>query len=127
LAYSRRIMRYFLLLTVLTVGLMTGHAEAWAYTAGGNGTASCGAWSAHRRQYNPGGQVTRDSQAGLQETAWIIGFLSGIGFVGPQGADPLDGVDIDGVLAWVDNYCHGHPIENVAAAAAAFYYAHPRR
>jgi hypothetical protein len=47
----------------------------------------------------------------LQHQAWVVGFLSGVGFVGQNGDDPSDGVDADGIWAWIDNYCRAHPIE----------------
>jgi hypothetical protein len=120
-------MRFLLLLTVLSVGLMAGVTEAQAYVMTGSGTVSCGSWSAHRREYDPGGKSTIGSQKSMDESAWVLGFLSGIGFIHTNGADPLDGVDADGVWAWIDNYCQAHPIENVGQAAAAFYSIHPHR
>jgi hypothetical protein len=120
-------MRFFLLLTVLIFGPITGFAEEKTSALLGSGSSSCGAWGAHIRQYNPGGSITPGSLSSLQESAWVVGFLSGVGFMGQGRADPLDGMDYDGVIAWVNNYCQGHPIENIAQAAAAFYYAHPHR
>lgn len=107
-------MRFFLLLAVLGVGLIIGVTEAKAYKVVGNGTTSCGAWTAHRI-----------NAPNLQEQAWVVGFLSGVGFIGQDAADPLEGVDAEGVWAWVDNYCRANPIEHISRAAAAFYYAHP--
>jgi hypothetical protein len=120
-------MRFFLLLTVLIVLVTTGATEAGAYLAIGSGIDSCGSWTANRPAYTPGGLATQSFQNALQDQAWVLGFLSGIGFVAKNGADPLDGVDAEGVWAWIDNYCRAHPIEVLGQAAAAFYYAHPHR
>ena len=49
---------------------------------------------------------------------WVTGFLSGIGFVGEDGADPLKGLDGNAVHAWIDNYCHAHPLEQKLSDAA---------
>jgi hypothetical protein len=111
-------MRKTLLLTVLTVLLGAGEAEAQGYQLLGSGANSCGSWTAHMLEY---------SRPDLQEAAWVLGFLSGIGYVGKNGDAPLDGMDAQGVWAWIDNYCHAHPIENIGLAAAAFYLAHPHR
>jgi hypothetical protein len=122
-------MRIFLPLTVLAVILMTGATEAGAetYVSAGSGTLSCGSWTADRREYNTGGRVTQGSQEAQQESAWVLGFLSGIGFIHNNGDDPMDGVDSQGVWAWIDNYCKAHPIVSIADAAGAFYNAHPHR
>jgi hypothetical protein len=77
----RRIMRFFLLTTVLTVGLMTGSAnDARAYTVGGSGMDSCGAWTAHRGAFQPDRPVNREYLNKLQAEQWVLGFLSGLGF-----------------------------------------------
>jgi hypothetical protein len=120
-------MRIFLLLTVLIVLLTTSAAEVRAYQMIGSGTFSCGSWTASRSAYKIPGPPTRGFQVALQDQAWVLGFLSGIGFVAANDDNPLDGVDADGVWAWIDNYCQAHPIENVQQAAAAFYLAHPHR
>jgi hypothetical protein len=55
--------------------------------------------------------------------AWVLGFLSGLGVAGV--GDPLNGVDNEGVMAWIDNYCQSHPINRLVDAAKAFFSAHP--
>jgi hypothetical protein len=40
---------------------------------------------------------------------------------------PAQGVDGEGVLAWTDDYCSAHPLDEIANAAAEFYYAHPHK
>jgi hypothetical protein len=110
-------MRFFLLLTVLTVGLMTVSAEAGEfgnYTLTGEGGRSCGIWT----------KLRRDRREGL-DAQWILGFLSGAAHFEPS-LDPMNGVDAQGIFVWIDNYCLAHPIEQIVIASAAFVYAHPR-
>jgi hypothetical protein len=120
-------MRFLLILTVLTVLLGAGSADAQGYHLAGSGAFSCGSWTAYRHEYRQSGLVTQGSQSEQQAAAWVLGFLSGIGAVHQNGDDPLDGVDGEGVWAWIDNYCQAHPVENIGLAAAAFYHAHPHR
>jgi hypothetical protein len=115
----RHIMRLALVRLIITVALMTGSAEAQKpYQIFGQGTLSCGSWTASRRDR---------TALGLEQ--WILGFLSGAGFVGSTssvGVDPLKGVDADGAWAWMDNYCRNQPLKELADAAMAFVYSHPR-
>jgi hypothetical protein len=98
-------MRLFLPFAVFTVSLMTGQMEANAYSANGSGTLSCGSWTANRRA---------GADSALQAEQWVLGFLSGIGFVSQNGDDPLKHTDPDGVWGWMDNYCGDHPIRLMA-------------
>jgi hypothetical protein len=103
---------------MLGVALRTGptkKAEAGQYDLMGVGAQSCGTWTAQRQ----GGYAAK-------EMAWVLGFLSGVGFTGIDGANPLRGMDAQGVWAWIDNYCRDHPIDNISGATAAFFYVHPR-
>nr|WP_294563289.1 hypothetical protein [uncultured Rhodopila sp.] len=123
------IMRFFLLLTVLTAGLMTETAKAGAdYTAAGPGTFSCEKWTADMRGYSqPARVVTQDAKTPLNlDIAWVFGFLSGIGFKHENGDDPLNGTDAGAIFYWIDIYCRDHPIEDISSAAIAFYHSHPR-
>jgi hypothetical protein len=99
------------------VVLMMGFGEAEELVAiGGMGSQSCGTWTAGRR----------DRQA-LGSEQWILGFLSGIGYVSlvPNGTNPLEGTDAKGVWAWVDNYCQTHPLDPIITAGIKFVGAHP--
>jgi hypothetical protein len=73
--------------------------KANAYTSIGQGTLSCGIWTAWRR-----------TSGALGPEQWVLGFLSGIGAAGRAGDDPLDGMDAEGVWAWIDIYCSIHPL-----------------
>jgi hypothetical protein len=61
---------------------------AQTYSVIGPGNSSCGTWAA--LWYNP------HTINALEDESWMVGFLSGIGFVSPQD-DPLHGMDADGV------------------------------
>lgn len=105
---------------LLATVLMTDVAQAQATVIiMGEGTSSCGTWTAARR----------DREAYRHE-AWVAGFISGVANASitqssRQAIDPLRGVDINGVLGWIDNYCHAHPLDLIENAAWAFINAHP--
>jgi hypothetical protein len=111
-------MRIVLACLVVAVGLAAGPRTANAYMAIGAGLSSCGAWTADRR--NPSGV------AALEDSQWVVGFLSGMGFVHANDDDPLVGVDAEAVLAWIDNYCRAKPLEKIEHATIQFYQTHPR-
>jgi hypothetical protein len=104
---------------ILAAALLISVAEAAAQPGAhilGTGTASCGSWTALRRE----------GQASLPEQ-WILGFLSGVGYarVVEYGQDPLNGIDANAVWAWVDNYCQANPLDHLAGAGTAFVATHP--
>jgi hypothetical protein len=84
----------------------------------GFGGASCGSWTADR--------VERYSTGAIAKGAWILGFLSGIGFASNNDDNPLGGVDAEGVWGWIDNYCRANPIKTLSDATTGFYFFHPK-
>jgi hypothetical protein len=113
-------MMRFLLPSALAVALMTGSVKAEpyqeSYSVLGAGFKSCGAWTADRR-----------GLLASQNMQWILGFLSGVGWVHLTGQNPLDGLDAQAVWAWVDNYCKANPLRNIANAGEVFASEHPHR
>jgi hypothetical protein len=103
-------------LVMLVLGLSA--QVACAYEALGPGVISCGTWTAERR--------TPNAITAVMAESWVLGFLSGIGFVGQSGSDPLHGSHAEAVSAWIDNYCKANPLDSVGKAATMFYFAHPR-
>ena len=107
---------------MLPSGLTAAHANpsSTGETAGPyltTGPNSCVAWTAARR--------AGEAEA-LSYEQWILGFLSGVGFAGnPSGFNPLNGVAALAVLAWVDDYCQAHPLDELATAGAEFAFTHP--
>lgn len=87
-------------------------AEA-QFTIIGQGTLSCGAWTAARRM-----------RSGAGQQQWLLGFLSGVGFMGGPDVDPLANIDAEGVWAWVDNHCAANPAETLETAAVLFRFEH---
>ncbi len=76
----------------------------------GQGTNSCGRWLEERK---------KDSLESATLTVWVVGFLTAYNvYVAPSG-DVLEGTDVDGAVAWIDNYCTAHPLETVASASEA--------
>ncbi len=101
-----------LILAIFVMLTITG--EAWAYDARGKysvkgtGLKSCGAWVKNRK---------KDSSSSRVDTAWMNGFLSAYNRFVPGEKDVARGVDMEGWLAWIDNYCHDHPLKNYFKAA----------
>jgi hypothetical protein len=112
-------MMRFLLPAAFATALMAGSAKAEPYQEPyfviGAGIKSCGAWTADR-----------NGPLGQQDRQWILGFLSGVGWVHLTGQNPLDGLDAQAVWAWVDNYCKAHPLDKMASAGEVFASEHPR-
>jgi hypothetical protein len=52
-------------------------------------------------------------------TSWIQGFITAYNFDVPGPSDLTKGTDVDGLQAWMDNYCAQHPLANIADAAIA--------
>jgi hypothetical protein len=109
-------------LALAAIALLISAAPALAqngkFNSIGAGNYSCGTWTAERR--DPYSRL-----GSFQDEQWVLGFLSGIGYMGAE-ANPLNGTDAQGVLAWIDNYCWVHPLEEISGAAKAFYSVHPR-
>ena len=63
--------------------------------------------------------VTFDNIDIATQTAWIQGFMSAFNYYASESGDVSGGTDANGVFAWIDSYCAGHPIDIVATAAIA--------
>ena len=93
-------------------------STAVASTQIGSGTGSCGSWTMDRSD-GRAGDIIADQQ-------WVLGFLSGVGYVPESTVDPLNGLDAFAVWAWFDNYCQTYPLVNLTLAAWVFAITHPR-
>jgi hypothetical protein len=62
----------------------------------------------------------------LTKANWVLGFLSGIGFVNANQSDPLHGLDAEAVQAWLDTYCRNYPLDPIINAAKGLYFKHPQ-
>jgi hypothetical protein len=72
----------------------------------GWGTQSCKVWTAHSKRGDP---------VYFQRINWVFGFITAAGHY-----STLRKTDLAEVTLWIDNYCHAHPLTNVANAAGAF-------
>ena len=79
-------------------------SPSYAFTVLGAGAVSCGKWTQQRQNRN-------DMQIG----GWALGFVSGANAM-ETNIDFLEAPDADAVLAWVDNYCRSHPLDQVSTA-----------
>lgn len=99
-------MRYLVVASLVLCGLA---AEAHADKAinYGAGVSSCGEWLADANK-----ELDR-----MYDTSWLLGWVSAAGFYDVRG--DLRHTDAAAMSAWVDNYCHAYPLNNIADAAAA--------
>jgi hypothetical protein len=111
------LMMQVLVLVVLTF-ILTAN-EAAGYNRIGAGTASCGTWTAFRRE---GSMSVR----ALSVEQWVLGFIDGITEASGGSLDPFSGVGAENVWEWIDNYCQANPLKSVADAGSAFIAVHPR-
>ncbi|TIX15217.1 MAG: hypothetical protein E5V41_16595 [Mesorhizobium sp.] len=80
---------------------------------GAGSTATCGKWLNYRQTGTADGVGN-----------WVLGYLSGAADW-TDTLDPLNGLDSDAVLFWLDNYCSSHPLEYLTTALGAFVRQHP--
>lgn len=102
-----------LLAAVVAISLSAAPAaeESQQATIFGLGNNSCGKWTSAKLE---GGWPR------IAHHAWLSGFLSGINVQRRNSySDLTDGRDMDGMSAWVDNYCAKHPLDTVAQAGDA--------
>ena len=48
------------------------------------------------------------------DVLWVLGWVSAAGYYSGQ---PLRDTDSQAIAAWVDKYCHEHPLSKIADAA----------
>lgn len=78
------------------------------YMVFGPGVSSCGEWTNLRRER---------SDYGI--SGWLTGYISAYNSL-PNGISNIaQGTDVEGMLAWVDNYCAKNPLDKISTAASA--------
>jgi hypothetical protein len=102
-------MKQALAALALATGLFVSHGLALAYDIVGAGAWSCTAWT----------EARKDRKSDTPEQ-WTLGFLSGVGFIGQHGTEPLRGLAPQDVAEWLDRYCRLHPKHTIAHAAEMF-------
>ncbi len=80
------------------------------YIIVGAGTLSCGAWLEKREKED------WESRLLLE---WVHGYISSHNEYVEGMANVIEGVGIDSLNAWIDDYCRNHPLEDLHIAAEA--------
>jgi hypothetical protein len=93
-----------MILVVATLGTATA-ANAGSPMIIGAGTLSCGQWLTDRQGLHSAQDIE----------AWITGYLSGFGAYVLHG-DITRGSNKEALFGWIDDYCHAHPLDEVAVA-----------
>jgi hypothetical protein len=71
----------------------------------GAGALSCGQWLTDRQGLYSAQTIE----------AWITGYLSGFNAYVFHG-DMTNHTDNAGLFSWIDDYCHAHPLDDIAVA-----------
>ena len=106
-----------MLLLIVPIFLISYEAAAEQGRIYGVGANSCGQWTESRR--------TNDVAARLSQTNWLGGSLSALNIWLPRARlPPTNGnlagaTDMNGLMAWMDEYCRTHPLDAGADATAA--------
>jgi hypothetical protein len=85
-------------------------------TLGAGANDTCGKWLADRQS---------GSANAFTIANWALRYLSGAATYS-ETLNPLEGLDSDAVLYWIDNYCRSHPLEKFTVALKTFAREHPR-
>lgn len=90
-----------------------GAQGARSVNIGDAGRDTCAAWSQDR---DAASDTAR--QAKERRVEWVLGFFSAVNFFNNQDGNLHGGIDDqNGMLAWIDNYCGGHPKDPLFVAA----------
>ena len=82
-----------------------------AYEVLGVGTLSCEVWTKDR--------ADRASESHFIKGAWVQGYLTTVNVFGDGASHIAEGIDDEGIMAWIDNYCAKHPADSLTVAAKA--------
>lgn len=107
-----RLISFIALLIVLAnpAGAIDGKGGYGVY---GVGNPSCGKWMAAKTTEAQGG----DWHDRIYFMHWLGGYLTATNSHLRGKFDWAEGVDIHGLMAWIDNYCAVNPLDKVAKAA----------
>jgi hypothetical protein len=84
--------------------------DADGFVSFGVGNKSCDQYVADAKQ----------PDRGFVYETWLSGYLTAFNAYNPGVADILTGMDFDGAVAWIKNYCREHPTVVVHVAAVKF-------
>ena len=101
-------MRYLISsIAALVLCGVASEAHAYKATVYGAGTVSCGKWL----------ESSSDIDARHFYTSWLLGWVSAASHYDVRGE--LRDADTAAMSAWMDNYCHDHPLDGINVAADA--------
>jgi hypothetical protein len=87
--------------------------EAQALGAGGQ---LCGEWTTERQKAS----ATQSASGTLWgQSQWILGYVSAMNLALAPHTNFAEGLKGSAMLAWVDNYCRSHALDQLATAASA--------
>jgi hypothetical protein len=70
----------------------------------------------------PCSSLHEETEAGVGN--WLAGYLTALNQTYDDTYDLKGGLDLDGVMDWIDDYCSKHPDDGIAKAAGTFVESH---
>jgi len=64
----------------------------------------------------------RGNQITYSEEVWLNGYLTAYNYWAAGSADIRKSTDAEGAYSWIDSYCAGHPLNNIADAGEALIF-----
>ena len=114
--------RIYLLALLALVPCLEGAEGKDQWMVRGEGQLSCGAWTkaqAHRPAIGADNKYLATDIGLSSQIAWVSGFLSAFDYYGNGSGNVSSSTDGNGILAWIDNYCAAHPLDNIEKATVA--------
>jgi hypothetical protein len=105
-----------MLLAAVLATIAETAAVAQTKIIAGYGGRSCGSWTGTRQAMRSPNREWKNLVDSVAVETWVIGYLCGknVQRIGP---DIFKGVDVEAILAWIDNYCQSYPLTKIADAA----------
>jgi hypothetical protein len=95
------------MLLALASGL-SAKVDDYPFMVIGAGGLSCGTWTAGVKTHN----------RRVEYEAWLLGYFSAVNRYAPGvNGDITRSTDGRGLVAWVDEYCLSHPLDQIETAA----------
>jgi hypothetical protein len=81
----------------------------------GEGNISCGQWLKARQLAADGATILMTGRFAAE--AWVLGYVSAFNGYGlTVSKNVAEGTDVEGIFAWIDQFCRKQPLENVLDA-----------
>ncbi len=81
-----------------------------SYQVLGAGAVSCAEWNDFKRQDDPARYGAMD---------WILGYVSAFNNYHFHDGDVSQGISVDRMLSWIDQYCDQHPADSLVKATTS--------